>query len=153
MSKFEPPAQELFRPSPSSPALIFGAARLGAITGAVTGLGVALAEGFRIVRRSDASRAEVAAYGLTEVGTGAMLGVIGSLAAAATGAGVAAVLGRSAVSMVASTLAGTLAATASREPAYRTSRRVADRIVGHFSARGRPAAPRRLTIQTPKAGR
>jgi hypothetical protein len=67
--------------------------------------------------------------GLTEVGAGALIGAVAATAAAFTGAGLAALLGRSILSVALPGVLGALAAAAIREPAVRASNRMAKGVV------------------------
>jgi hypothetical protein len=121
--------------SGSAAGLMIGAARAGAVGGAITGLGITLVTGIASRANPERRKGDLVREGFAEVGTGAMLGAVGGLTAAVTGVGVAALLGRSLLTLVLPTLIGTMAAAAVRDPAYRASRRLTDQVADGIARR------------------
>jgi hypothetical protein len=110
--------------------VMVASASAGAVGGMATGLGVALYRGITLARRPGSpERSELVTDGLTEVGAGALIGAVAATAAAFTGAGLAALLGRSILSVALPGVLGALAAAAIREPAVRASNRMAKGVV------------------------
>ncbi|MGD2075150.1 MAG: hypothetical protein PVG38_09580 [Gammaproteobacteria bacterium] len=129
MNKLTKQTTGLLGPSGSAARVMIGAARAGAVGGAIMALGVTLVTGIAARKNPERSRDDLVREGFAEVGTSAMLGAVGGLSAAVTGVGVAAVLGRSVLTLVLPTLVGTMVAAAVREPAHRASRRFTDQVV------------------------
>ena len=119
-------------------------ARAGALVGAAAGLGVAAVVGVQAARgKRPADSPGGSTEALTEIGSGAILGAVGAVAAGLTGAGVAALVGRGLP-----TVMSTAAAAAVHEPVRRLSRRAAENVTARVR---RPVrlAPARLTKQAP----
>lgn len=109
--------------------LLAASGTMGALTGAAAGAGVALAAGVAGDHR-EGNRDGYTIIGetLSQVSNGAFLGVIGAVAAAAAGLGVAALVGRGLLALAAPALVGTAAAVSVQGPVSRFTRDAGDRV-------------------------
>jgi hypothetical protein len=129
--------------APKAVDLLVSAAKIGALTGAAAGAGVAVVGGVAAARgRSGDDGYAVLGQSLSQIGNGAILGAIGALAASATGIGVAALVGRGLLTLAAPALVGTVAAAAVQAPVSRFTRDAADKLAAGLRARlGRSPVP------------
>jgi hypothetical protein len=134
--------------SPKAVEILTSSAKIGALTGAAAGAGVALVGGVASARtKSGEDGYAVLGQSLSQIGNGAVLGVVGALAASVTGLGVAALVGRGLLALAAPALVGTVVAAAVQGPVSRFTRETSDKLAGALRSRfGRHGA----TVQEPR---
>ncbi len=105
-------------------------AKTTAIAGAAAGVAVGVVHGIISVRRSHLRDPyDVAAEGLTHVGTGAILGVLGATASALAGVSVAASAGRGILTIAAPMAAGMVVTSSAHERVHHLARTWSERFV------------------------
>ncbi len=128
-------------------------AKTNAIAGASAGVAVGVVRGIVSLRRSrPRDRYDVAAEGLTHVGTGAVLGVLAAMTGALAGASVAAISGRSILAIAAPLVASTVATASAHEPVERIVRYWSEDVVESLRRSLERRADPNGTLRYPGAG-
>ncbi len=105
-------------------------AKTHAIAGASAGVALGIVHGvISVQERQLRDRYDMAAEGLTHVGTGAILGVIGAMATALAGVSVAAITGRRIVAIAVPLVASAAITSGAHDPVERWVRSRSDDIV------------------------
>ncbi|MDJ0872040.1 MAG: hypothetical protein QNJ87_09730 [Gammaproteobacteria bacterium] len=105
-------------------------AKTHAIAGASAGVALGIIHGaISVHERQLRDRYDMAAEGLTHVGTGAILGVLGAMATALAGVSVAAITGRRLVAIAVPLVASAVVTSGAHEPVERWVRSRSDDVV------------------------
>ena len=124
-------------------------ARTQAVVGAAAGVTLGAIRGFVLVRRKGARDAfQVATEGITQVGTGAVLGVLGGLAASVTGVSVTAAAGRGILAIAAPVVASAMITSNAHDPVARVIRTWSERLLDGLRGSLQSSQP---MLQLPRA--